>query len=357
MENKRYFQIDYAKAIGIFLVVVGHLLFHLNSSENYFIKIKQCIYSFHMPLFFILSGLVLGLNFSSTSENVFQTGVYIRKLVKRLLIPYFILSFIYIILLIIFLPFDLWISEFIEKLYFTISLYGISPLWFISTLFCGLVIFVNIINTNYVRSKPIICHFILLLTTFGLSIFINRVFLIYKPKMSLYLSYLVIAIIRIVPTVFFIEIGFLLSKIWQNYIKQCAIVKILLLIIELALVYYFKDIIFQTNYLYIFSIKDMTSFFISGILGSFLLINFCCLWNKEIKFISEIGKRTLDIMVLHYPPIPIFYSLNYIFSICGYEKLVFTISLLNLLICFILSKTICDKIRVFVAHFGKLKPV
>jgi fucose 4-O-acetylase-like acetyltransferase len=43
-----------AKGIGIFLVVVGH--FYPETSPDYWTQIKKVIYSFHMPLFFILSG-------------------------------------------------------------------------------------------------------------------------------------------------------------------------------------------------------------------------------------------------------------------------------------------------------------
>lgn len=54
--------VDYAKAIGIILVVYGHVArgvkesgFHL--SESLFTLVDSIIYSFHMPLFFFLSGL------------------------------------------------------------------------------------------------------------------------------------------------------------------------------------------------------------------------------------------------------------------------------------------------------------
>lgn len=49
--EKRIDWIDYAKAIGIFLVVVGHT-YAGNALTNW-------IYSFHMPLFFFLSGTML----------------------------------------------------------------------------------------------------------------------------------------------------------------------------------------------------------------------------------------------------------------------------------------------------------
>jgi len=55
--------VDIAKGIGILLVVYGHVARGLQSSEiidgsGLFIIIDRAIYSFHMPLFFFLSGLV-----------------------------------------------------------------------------------------------------------------------------------------------------------------------------------------------------------------------------------------------------------------------------------------------------------
>ena len=51
-ENKRIQYIDIAKTLGIILVIAGHIV----SSDT---EIKKVIYSFHMPLFFMLSGMLL----------------------------------------------------------------------------------------------------------------------------------------------------------------------------------------------------------------------------------------------------------------------------------------------------------
>ncbi|HDY8515303.1 TPA: acyltransferase family protein, partial [Klebsiella pneumoniae] len=54
--------VDYAKALGIILVVAGHVNRGLYSSGIYISKqfytlFDSVIYTFHMPLFFFLSGL------------------------------------------------------------------------------------------------------------------------------------------------------------------------------------------------------------------------------------------------------------------------------------------------------------
>ena len=51
--SKRILWVDVAKGIGIFLIVLGHII---KKSPNP--EINQAIYSFHVPFFFILSGIV-----------------------------------------------------------------------------------------------------------------------------------------------------------------------------------------------------------------------------------------------------------------------------------------------------------
>ncbi len=73
--RKRLDFIDYAKAIGIILVVIGHINVYNSSC-------KAWIYAFHMPLFFLLSGLLL-----KPSDNF---KAFINKKARRIMVPYFI---------------------------------------------------------------------------------------------------------------------------------------------------------------------------------------------------------------------------------------------------------------------------
>ena len=61
---------DYAKGIGILLVVYGHVARGLHNagvsvSEKTYLLIDSIIYSFHMPLFFFLSGIFFVGSFNS----------------------------------------------------------------------------------------------------------------------------------------------------------------------------------------------------------------------------------------------------------------------------------------------------
>lgn len=69
---KRDTTIDIMKCIGIFLVILGHT-FHDSG----------IIYLFHMPMFFILSGAVMGYSTHNFS---------IRRRFKYIMVPYFVFS-------------------------------------------------------------------------------------------------------------------------------------------------------------------------------------------------------------------------------------------------------------------------
>jgi acyltransferase len=73
---------DKLRTIGIVLVVLGHTL-------GISLEVELYIYSFHMPLFFFISGLVL------TPTRLSQSWASAaRHYGRRLLVPYFLFSII-----------------------------------------------------------------------------------------------------------------------------------------------------------------------------------------------------------------------------------------------------------------------
>lgn len=91
-KQNRVYWIDYAKGIGIFLVVIGHVCRGLTSSSilNPLIakSIDQWIYAFHMPIFFFLSGLLMQRSVSKSLKD------FIIDKLKTLAYPYFVWSII-----------------------------------------------------------------------------------------------------------------------------------------------------------------------------------------------------------------------------------------------------------------------
>ena len=79
--------IDIAKAITIFLVIMGHTTGNFDDP-----MFRRVIYSFHMPLFFILAGLSIK---PKVLKNKEEKIAFIRKNILALIVPYLIWGLIY----------------------------------------------------------------------------------------------------------------------------------------------------------------------------------------------------------------------------------------------------------------------
>lgn len=129
--NKNIFQwVLIAKGIGISLVVIGH--FYPESSPAYWTEARKIIYSFHMPLFFILSGYLY-------SHNKYSYRDLIINKTKRLLYPFATIAVTFF--LIKFMAGKIFHLEYpvdIKKVYLLLTdpLNSYMPLlWFIHALF------------------------------------------------------------------------------------------------------------------------------------------------------------------------------------------------------------------------------
>ena len=132
--NRKYYnEITIAKGMGILLVVLGHAMKQTGVTDTAISVLLQLIYSFHMPLFFVLSGFVSIkiLRFTEVGEYF----GYIKSRAFRLLIPYFVVGILY-------MPLKYFLSRFARNPYdFSAAwkiLLGENPnttLWFLYTLF------------------------------------------------------------------------------------------------------------------------------------------------------------------------------------------------------------------------------
>lgn len=120
--------VDMAKGIGMFAIIWGHIM--LSGWSN------NLVYSFHIPLFFFLSGMM----FSSSKYPSF--GVFIKRRIKTLLVPYVMFSLITWILwvvmnLITHSNVELWkplLQTFIAQGSGGFMVHNV-PLWFVTCLF------------------------------------------------------------------------------------------------------------------------------------------------------------------------------------------------------------------------------
>ena len=83
--NKRLVWVDQLKGFTFWLVILGHTTGILTQGHAH-----SYIYSFHMPLFLIATGLTLNIN------KVYETSFfsYASKLFKRMVVPYIWLNLI-----------------------------------------------------------------------------------------------------------------------------------------------------------------------------------------------------------------------------------------------------------------------
>lgn len=79
MMSRKYW-IDWCKIFGIYLVALGHFSPKIDTLHLWF-------YTFHIPLFFIISGYL-------SSSKVISFSNHLRHNTNTLIVPYFILVFI-----------------------------------------------------------------------------------------------------------------------------------------------------------------------------------------------------------------------------------------------------------------------
>ena len=153
--------IDASKGIGILLVVLGHV-------HNVPPYLQKWIYSFHMPLFFFISGYL----FNSAMYKQYKTSEFIKNKLRSLIIPYFLMALICYFLFILFpvissilrgdtqpkLPI---LTKYLLGILYSRGsidwLPNCSPLWFLTCLLCAHIIFFVVNKKIRAHVKLTIC--------------------------------------------------------------------------------------------------------------------------------------------------------------------------------------------------------
>jgi fucose 4-O-acetylase-like acetyltransferase len=141
--SKRIEYLDIAKGIGILLVVLGHNDFEVISPF-----VQRLIYSFHMPLFFFLSGYFL-----NTGVPFFE---FFKKRFNSLLKPFFFTIFLIYFTSVSFekMGFNTAITRIVKSLYGSGHYLDWVQLWFLPHLFAvSLYAFLFILLVSRLRSR------------------------------------------------------------------------------------------------------------------------------------------------------------------------------------------------------------
>lgn len=270
MQENRIKWIDVAKGIGIICVIIGHM-----GIPSF---ISKYIYSFHMPLFFFISGYV----FKFKDIDIFE---FIKIKSNRLLKPYLYFSFI-IIIMWFFINND-WNGLRLGLYYTLVGEGGGIALWFLVCLFNVEIIFFivfKLVRNNFYRD--------IILIALGISSYILSVFKIYIPYK-----------LNVTGTaIIFYTIGYYINnyKINSNVaIKlKSKFIFVLIVIINIYTCYFnntgtIGHVDMNTNFY-----GNVLYFYISALSGIYLIVKI----SKSIENISilkYLGINSLIILCIH----------------------------------------------------------
>ncbi|WP_270286738.1 acyltransferase family protein [Enterococcus casseliflavus] len=264
--NKRIDWIDTARGIAMILVVWGHLYPPMTA--------RMWIYSFHMPLFFFLSGYLY-------KKRGTKESIVVRS--KKLLVPYFltaILSFPIGIFLDRYLGNSVTIGSKISEVFFLNGTVGWnSPIWFLIVLYLVEVFFAMVD-----KIKPIWIAIASLLV--GYLLYITSVTLVFGIQIALWM----------LP---FYCLGMIVKK--NNFLnKDIKNLKALALGITLMVV---NGVIAISSgvvaEIYHNILGNYWMFYVNAIIGIFGII-FISMYLPNIKFIKEVSVNSLFILCSHY---------------------------------------------------------
>ena len=305
--NNRLSFVDQCKGIGIILMVYGHCTTEDFLKNNIGAQLFASWFtSFHMPIFFIIGGLLLAYKH--------ETFIFPKTLIKKakgLLLPG--LYFSCISILISFLLKLLSGHSDIQYLYKGIIEFFVlkfpDAMWFLPCYFFAEIIFLLLIKIS-AKSMP----YVLCVTTFAISVFINP------------LSGIFVRLSRVMMAICFVCIGWLfyqlvlqkilfknsptnkMSKFNSIVLKNALLfgVGLLLLVID-AVGSYFNGSVScaEAN----FGVNPFL-FIIDAIFGSLGIIFICVAINKIITPLEFYGKNSLIVLCTHMILINLFWVLN-----------------------------------------------
>ncbi|MDD3014155.1 MAG: acyltransferase family protein [Candidatus Gastranaerophilales bacterium] len=272
--------LDIAKGIGIIFVIFAHVLTISPALLNY-------IYSFHMPLFFFISGYL----FSDTKYKTLKD--FSKKKAQTLLVPYFIfsaVSFIYWALIQTRMGDDIQhpnlFHAFIGIFYSNPADHAMSynvALWFLTCLFCTEILFFIVKKRN--ENKH---HLIISLVLFSILGYLYSLYVHFNLPWSIDVAF---------SAVVFYGVGYLFKTVNKNdyFLQKFSRIPVLLIVVA---VNYFLS---QINHEIDMASNELHNYFLfytGAFLGIFSWISVSFL-IKESKYLSYIGKNSLIIFGLH----------------------------------------------------------
>lgn len=294
MINERNRIIDIARGIGIILVIVGHLHHFFEWTSMTYIV----IYSFHIPLFLIISGIC------QKNRNDMKIINIVRDKFISIMVPYFVFS---ILTLLFVFPESAQAQKWMVGIFIGIGdpdTLGFNiPLWFLPMFFCATIIF-SVINkiANVIAGKSIIKFTILLSVCSLLLVFLGK----RMPQLPYSLNNAMVA-------QFFIFAGFGLRAIYihnQNMFRNKMFQTIFFVACLLTWLAGLKingrvDMNSETyNYVPVYLLTGVAG----GVLTLFVSSAIDKILSKGAELLAYIGRSSMYIMAFHIPVVNILYD-------------------------------------------------
>ena len=269
--------LDLAKAIGMILVIAGHVV----SSDT---ATKRIIYSFHMPLFFLLSGMLLKV------RTEYNKGTWIQLIIKkakRLLIPFILWGLIY--------------SSFSLK-HTVLILYGtretliaaesLTSLWFLPVMFLAYLFCEGVLPAGWLKNKWM--GIVMSIVAFAVIGFLCPHYPVYGDPWGFDIAFIAAA---------FMLIGMLIRACLDKlsnikYQIVALIISTALFIIIVRFSGSSVGYVLMANAEY----GNILVFFLCALVGSSMILALSCLIaGKYTRWLQPVGQKTLGIFLVHKP--------------------------------------------------------
>ena len=269
---------DAIKALAIWLVVLGHCVQYLSGWEFWDNALFRLIYSFHMPLFFMVSGF-----FFASSEDL-PVWEFLKKKSIALLLPCFTWGIIYSCIY-----FQSWPHLILSVLFPTNW-----PLWFLKGLFLvQIAAYVSLklaARMGGGKNKMLLFAILLSMTVYMLPYF---------------------AIPRVMMPIFWI--GYIMRRYYEPFKRYHRVIGIVALLLFMGLYGFWDDItmcyygkasvtiyhvLLGKHGYTVWTMLRVVYRIVLGAAGSIAVIAWMHEWKYENKYVSLIGSSTAGIYIL-----------------------------------------------------------
>lgn len=319
-----YIELTYLKGIAIILVILGHSFsftgFDLIDKDKYYIYyyIYNTIYSFHMPLFFIVSGFL--------ANKEYQIKAFYFSKIKRLLIPYIFINIIDYIPRHIFPTLVNNSQNSIERVIF----YSGVTTWFLYTMLIIFIVFPII--DRYILKKDKYYIFFIVLIIFNI---------VFQQKIE---NIKIFTIDRVIFYLIYFYLGYILKEFYTKIIEKKLLSNKYIINLTVVIFIFF-------NYKYTNNIYTRILF---PCIGFILILNLSLYLKKlrKVNFLEFCGKNSLTFYLLEpFFSVPYRVGLVKLLGIQNHFLIIILFFILKLFSVYI-STIIINKIPIISFLFG-----